>query len=821
MKMKKRLAFIVLFTGIGFVSGQVLPAGFEKSKGGDKKVALTKSGDRIPYSQISLSDLGPIKVKYSMKGVRKVSKAPAPGQHPRMLHSPSDRKMLLDIYQGTEQGQLLWKMLEGYTNKLKGKIENRNEYPKHPNGKPLAAYQRGGWDKQIHNRYKEIIGGKYEDKRLNMNDEMFSIMVLEAFRCWVMNDRDAAKEYLKATEVIVDQLLKHIKEGDHCSFISAHNMGFIYDYGHPFMSKTLRNKVRTLIARVSVNAAHYGTFVDAVATTSNWVTLDSFQAFTLAAIEGEEGFNKDYFKGFKRAYHNFITYGFYASGCGYEGLGKNYQFNATMVLLAKRGMNLIGHPHVHAYAKNFLPAISLPHGNGFVATDDWGGTGLDEIKGDYRFSVIDVIGLKWMYPTDPGVDYVWRSYFGENYERYTDVRSAGYYNTALFMIGFPSQPLEKAPSVQEAGIKLNHFFPERGYQISRSDLTKDSLFLTHHCRQDNGGHTSADRNHFVFASHERLWGRSLTVAGGSKFGKVNESRFFSTVLIDNKGQCGMATGCFPVPGKVTSQHDSKLFSSMTGDASYAYSWEWHWRKGEVGKESPMLKKGWEKVLETPNDFQYQPIKGRPHMNQAFYEKPHWLSPGKIQHYVKRPYNTVQKAKRITAMVRGKSPYVLIADDIQKDELTHEYKWIMQAASDLEIVKYHFTKDSDIHDIYLCGSEVKRNEADKRVPKKGDPVLLVRVLQNETENHWDTPIGRLEQYMDNIRRPQKAGKRLVITSTSVAPKFKVMLYPHLHGDPIPETKWAQNGEQLGIKIGAQVDTVSFFTGDTKDQLQIIR
>lgn len=435
--------------------------------------------------------------------------------------------------------------------------------------------------------------------------------------------------------------------------------------------------------------------------------------------------------------------------------------------------------------------------------------------GNYRFNVNDAIGLKWLFPNSKPVDYMWRIYMGKNYEGYTDFRPAGYYNSALTAVMFPSAPTMKKLDAEKAGIAKTFFCPERGYMTTRSDLTKDALFLTLHCRQDKGGHTSADRNHFTFSALGRLWGYSLTLAGGSKLGKVNESRFFSTILIDDIGQCGMASGCFPVPGKVVDFKDTEDMTYMTGDAKYAYDWTWNWENGDPKTDSPNLTKGWTKVEETPNDFQYekQPYD---YMNKPFYMQHNWLQPGMVQHYVKKPWNPVKKAFRTAAMIRGKHPYALIIDDIQAaDGKEHQYKWLMQAAKDLEILQFDFSDKSDICDIYLCGREVARDKDDNRKPKKGDPMLLVRLLQcnNNMEQRRYTPIGRLEHYMANIRWPKTYGKRLVIPSFSKSPEYKIMLYPYRFGDKLPETKWlAKNKKKLSIKWKDQEDVYDFKVDD---------
>ncbi len=777
--------------------------------------AISKSGAQIPYAAIRPDDLGPKTITYDTSGMRRPSPAPLPGVHPRMLHSPEDRAELRRTYAETPHGRQIWRMLQGWTDKLKGAIAERSDYPVHSEGTMMAPYNRGGWTETAE-QYRRILAGEMAGYTVDMNDYVLGCMALEAYRCWIENDRDGGSKLCKAIENIADHLDGQVKPGDHPGVIGAFNMGFCYDYAFNFMTEAQREKVRRLIAIVSLNKAHYGTFTEADSTTSNWCTLDSFMPLTLMAIEGEKGFNADYYRGFVRAYHNFITYGWYASGCPYEGLGKNYQFNTTMILLAKRGVDLIGHPHVRAYATRFLPGVSLPNGNGFIGCDDWGGTGTDTVLGNFRFNVCDVVGLKWLFPEDSAVDYVWRVYMGDNYERYTDFRPAGYYNSALTAAMFPSAPMEGPFEFARTGCPLTFFCPERGYMLTRSSSDPDALMLSLHCRQDRGGHTSADRNHFTFSALGRLWGHQLTLAGGSKFGKVNESRFFSTVLIDDVGQCGMASGCFPVPGKVVAYRDEELLTSVCGDAKYAYDWEWKWSSGEPTVDSPFLAQGWSKVEKTPNDFQFtrQPCA---YMNAPFYEHHHWLQPGMVEHYVKKPWNPVKRAFRTATLVRGTHPYVLIVDDIEAaDGAPHQYKWLMQASKDLEIYQFDFNETSDVCDMLLCGREVARDENDERRPEPGDPMLLVRVLQcnNDMRQRRYTPIGRLEHYLANIRYPKTYGKRLVIPSYGTSPDYKIMLYPYRYGEDLPETTWvSKECRQLRVAWGDQRDTIRFTPDDT--------
>ena len=48
------------------------------------------------------------------------------------------------------------------------------------------------------------------------------------------------------------------------------------------------------------------------------------------------------------------------------------------------------------------------------------------------------------------------------------------------------------------------------------------------------------------------------------------------------------------------------------------------------------------------------------------------------------------------------------------------------------------------------------------------------------------------------------KRLVIASRSVAPDFRILLYPMRAGDPLPTTTWDADKTRLTIEAGNQHD-----------------
>lgn len=134
------------------------------------------------------------------------------------------------------------------------------------------------------------------------------------------------------------------------------------------------------------------------------------------------------------------------------------------------------------------------------------------------------------------------------------------------------------------------------------------------------------------------------------------------------------------------------------------------------------------------------------------------------------------------MVRGKFPYLLVIDDIQKDDASHLYEWYMPLESDISLESY-------------AGSDIILRDA-------GNKRLLVRVLEADGATN-----ARVEEYVNEKDYP---AKRLVIACTSVVPKFKVMIWPHLSGQSMPQA--TLSNKVFKFKKGSQQDRIYFTEGN---------
>ena len=349
--------------------------------------------------------------------------------------------------------------------------------------------------------------------------------------------------------------------------------------------------------------------------------------------------------------------------------------------------------------------------------------------------------------------------------------------------------------------KLSYFAPQRGLVTMRSSGDSDAMMSHFHCRQDLGGHTNGDRNSFTLSSHDRMfirysYGNEIPETGAHSCILVNDQGLFADVVND----------IAEVPGRVTDFQENDADVQVSGDATYAYSWEWKYDPHVPGVTTPKLlgSDGWTAVTEKPNDFQYQQ-QPESYYNVNFFNRPFWAGgENRISGYVKKPHNPMEKVYRTVAMARGEHPFLLVVDDVKKDNNAHNYKWLAQIAFDLSIESMPVNLD---YNNYRCDIILKEASGNRR--------LLVRVLENN--GYTSGAPG----YIDNFTNfHNNVLKRLVIEANTVSPDFKVLLYPYEVGEPLPVTTYNSSSNEWTINIGNQTHLVDLGYQNGKTLVDII-
>lgn len=697
---------------------------------------------------------------------KRFSPAPPPGVHPRILISPEDLPAIRERLKTTAAGKRAFSSIEAWLSSALGPNQRHNE--------PLKA----AYEKLVAGDLKAMDAVTEEQKW--WKDQMGLAIQLEAFVALIKED---AARGARAGKALVTY--GKISGGKNINSKLAHqfdkSIGMAYDFSYPYMNEEDRKEARAVIAAATYGQESHGMGQPPAAHTYNFMPHGMGLLLLALAIEGEEGYDATIYPKSVEVMKNFLTYGIDNTGDPTED---THYFNfgmawgsQGMVAMAKRGDNLFVNEHYRRVPNWYAHAME-PFGQAFSMHQDTPNDG-GGLLPNYAI-------MKWVWPDDPVLDFVWRNrarldYSGVNYRG--DLIIA-----ALFPSDWKDSPGEIAEAqatqwgantdkndalsqrVTEAtagadklGLPLSWVSENRQLFIARDKWDGDGLALhfTINGHTRSPSHTHSNSLDITLSALGRKW----VIDRG--FG-IAESKDHSVVLIDGKGQ-----GFFPAPGKLVSVSDDGDLAVITGDAKYPYDWMYEFGN-RIGND---YRKGndWQPETSLPEAMAV----ARQKVPAEFQERP-WEAPGMDGFTHKAPYNVVEKAFRTAALRRGDHPYVIIADDIRKDGASHTYEWLLQVTDDLEI-------KSEGSDFVVLGS---KDAADDRR-------LLVRMVHTSSPGKWE-----LSTY-DVVRSPDTGsdkkygqGRRLKYITQAIEPSFRVLLYPHHAKDALPEVAKA---DQEGVNI----------------------
>jgi hypothetical protein len=171
----------------------------------------------------------------------------------------------------------------------------------------------------------------------------------------------------------------------------------------------------------------------------------------------------------------------------------------------------------------------------------------------------------------------------------------------------------------------------------------------------------------------------------------------------------------------------------------------------------------------------------------------------------RPYNPMETAFRTVHAVRGAFPYVLFCDDLRKDGREHLYEWNMTLPGDVELLSSNANGDLIFgrYDTPRTAKTMFSYQPELQYqPKKGDPLLLIRVLNRNGAATLPTP--HYERF--------EGWSKVSIPTIAVEPDFRILVYPHRSGDPLPATEWNDDRTRLSVAFPKQRDDYRFGSTD---------
>lgn len=766
----------------------------------------------------------PIEVGEDLRGfdATRLTRVPAVGVHPRLLFGPDDLPEIRRRVAATAFGRSVHDAIR----------QRADAALRDPSAWSSSLYQAlASGDTPAARKIIDDRGGFPETP--NAYQPWLYNLVLEALDALLRDDADAGRRaataiatYAELIRPMVDQCLKAplgedvwrsrvsgpktgsgvVRQGVR-EVLGGHLLGYGYDFSHPYMTDAQRTAVRGLIASATHGRIWMGARLPAHFRNWNWIAVGLQQPLLALAIEGEEGYDPRVYQLGVRVARDYLTYGISPSGSSTEAVGYT-QFgliwaNPFMVAAARRGDNLLGHSHHRAMLDWYLQSIE-PSLDAFTSHGD---------GGDVPPALWTLAMWRYFFPSDARADFLWQRHLANPAGRMFG--SSVHLMEALLWASDPATDPSGKPVDYQDGSKLGAPLfmhdPVRGSVNARTAWHRDAASMQIECRVDSVGasHEHADRGNFTFFSHGRAWAKE-------NFRSV-ETRHHNGILIDGMGQ-----GYWPGPGRWIACEDRGDLVMASVDLADAYRWWWpkqiraesadfirfrHPRWDSYAGEAAAFRETY-RGLSIERDDRPAVVdfwKGYEASDPRLWDEDGWP--------VRLPHCAVERAFRTVVFARQGAPWLLVVDDIRKDNSERLYEWLMQTGMDTEVAGLSG------NDILLTDASVRRDRLGRPDLAKGDRCLLVRVLEvaepADAHAFQARPSFRLETFerRDSLEREAREGslsgarsfgldKRLVIGSRSVEPGFKILLFPHRHGESLPVTSWDSPSGLLTIEAGGR-------------------
>ena len=657
-------------------------------------------------------------------------RTPILGVHPRILFGPDELPAIRNRIRSTGSGKKAYEILKRATGQLRSGH--------------LQSFYRAliNGDR---NAIREIGECFWLDKaRMILSYEAYVILIED-----IRGSRadDLARALTTFAEITGGFYKKNVCQWTGDDHFALADLAYAYDFAHHILTDSQRIRIRQAVASRLNSRFGYGMEMaknDRIAPPNFQMHGMSYYLLNLA-FEGQPGISSSLNEKAEALAWDFVQREIHRDGTPREDM---HYFNFGMehgaeafIAMTRRGHDIINHDNYRKMLNWYIYSVE-PYGYKFSTHGDTirqGGGLMD----NYTL-------LKYAWPDNLPLDYAWRNRMGDNYERFNQ------FHDYLLPAIFGADLIPESKNAAAIGMPLAFYSEERGFSVARSSWENDAMSLRFSSRVDlhTTGHYHSDQNNFTLSARGRDWIKDWGYHSYRDFQH-------NLVLID-----GRAQGYFPSASDFPVFIHNDVITTSVGDAKYAYTYRWihKSRKGASGYK----RYSWE--LE-------------PGVDQAGRTNTTWRS----------IWNPVQKAFRTISLIRGRHPYVLVVDDIKKDERTRAYDWLLQM---LETNKVLSKRDNEV----ILG--------------QGGERLLVRVIHaNEgTKSFFED--FRVDRMVDNggvdrVHANIGTKRRLVFKTKAKELGIKVLLYPHDERMPLPETFAGDNGKSIEIRFSGQNDVFSFF------------
>ena len=698
-------------------------------------------------------------------GVRKLSPPPKPGIHPRIFLSPEDLPTLRTLATTSPARKNFYAA-------MRKTIADKLDNPKTPEGRVMEQLAKGQTP---------------SDAQIASATELSYLLSLAAIDAQIQNDPVRGELLAKALTALGRFELTNWKRrpdaaGMHNSFETQ--LCLAYDFLAPWMTEEQRAPVRKFIAKM-IDGIHIFTWDwPHHMRMWNWAGLHVYQGWASLAIEGEEGWNPQLWNEAKEVAHDFCKYNIHKSGAltedityftlGFQGSG------LVLIASAKRG-------DMDAWATTTnLSKLKIHLAN---QIEPWGGPDFMSHQdgcGNGFYATWTL--LKYMYPLDPLLDWTWRNRVTDDYSNGGAANDAS--NRAWFTVLFNTEYLATPVPPEKWTLPTTYFCPDRSYLVARTGWDKNAMKLDFEAKTDYPvvGHNHADANNFTLAALGREWATEFGYHGAAGI-------LHNNVAIDGRSESGWPTA----GGYWVDLVDTPQATIGVSDASRPYNWQWSDSGYTMDNNPPSNLVKWERDT-SPDVMEFvreQEASGKGRL--TIFD--HW---GPV---IRSVWNPVEKAFRSAALIRGKRPYTFIVDDIRKDSATHLFQWNMMMPEDVEIIKAG-GRWVDLGAKEMPPTKGKDGKEEKAQPDKRR--LLVQVVDVDLPTERDGMAITLESTLveNGAFEGSHPHTRLVIPARTDEPHFKILLYPHMEGDPLPDVLWNDEHTACTINFPDQSDCWTF-------------
>ncbi len=407
----------------------------------------------------------------------------------------------------------------------------------------------------------------------------------------------------------------------------------------------------------------------------------------------------------------------------------------------------------------------VPQSNGYQLVQHHSG------NGDHRF--IPTLMLKYIYPDDPAVDFIYAI-------RCDNMPGRIPFETCLF--GLDPKPGAATLTTLEEVAKAKHLpltkiDPKRGRAVLRSSWNDDALFVDLDALPGRGGHSCGEANSFSLLA----LGRSWSLQGGYHKVISNWHAGISFQVPEwakdptTEGYVGIHPFWKPA--------NADVISCWPTGAAHLLDW----------KESP--------------DGLWSQAAGDAVNSYSLIKEKN----GKEVHY---PPTAVQYAFRTLILVRGKRPYVFIVDDIRKDDAPRNWRWFMNNPQNEGSAETKPGKYSMVMAPGATAAEAVLLHKQDAADGQGKPRLLVRELGAQDQARH--PAMFIDQTTfdgkdsgDSRYLNEQINSLTIERQSVVEPQFKVLLFPFRTGEPLPVTTWNDQRTELSIDLrNGTIDVLIF-------------